>query len=104
MRTQVPYASGQRPVTVNSAQISPRILFPEDAFPVIRGLDSESIDPIATDRTVDKGERTRGNQIRLGFNAGYKDVWRHLGALADAERHEKEERESTRGDNDRRPQ
>ena len=50
-------------MTVNSAQISPRTLFLEDAFPVIRGLDSESIDPIATDRTVDKGERTRGNQL-----------------------------------------
>ena len=67
MRTQVPYASGQRPVTVNSAQLSPRILFPEDAFPVICGLDSESIDPIATDSPFDKGERTRGNQLRAGL-------------------------------------
>lgn len=92
MRTQVPYVSGQRPVTVNSAQLSPRTLFLEDAFPVICGLDSESIDPIATDRTVDKGERTRVNQLRLGFNAGYKDVWRHGARLRgdiDAERREK---------------
>lgn len=63
MRAQVPYASGQRPVTVNSAQLSPRTLLPEGAFPVIRGLDSESIDPIATDSPFDKGERTRGNQL-----------------------------------------
>lgn len=99
MRTQVPYASGQRPVTVNSAQLSPRILFPEDAFPVICGLDSESIDPIATDSPFDKGERTRGNQLRLGFNAGYEDVWRHGARLRgdiDAERPEKEGRGSTR--------
>ena len=99
MRTQVPYVSGQRPVTVNSAQLSPRILFPEDAFPVICGLDSESIDPIATDSPFDKGERTRGNQLRLGFNAGYEDVWRHGARFRgdiDAERPEKEGRGSTR--------
>ena len=82
MRAQVPYASGQRPVTVNSAQTSPRILFPEDAFPVIRGLDSESIDPIVTDRTVDKGERTRGNQIRAGLQRRVQGCLAAWGALA----------------------
>ena len=69
MRTQVPSASRQRPVTVNSAA-QPGTLFLEDTFPVIRGLDSESIDLIATAPPFDKGERTPGNHLRLGSAPG----------------------------------
>lgn len=79
-------------MTVNRAAL-PRTLFLEDTFPVIRGLDSESIDLIATGPPFDKGERIRGNHLKAGVNAGCKDVWRYgarwRGGI-DAERHEKE--------------
>lgn len=56
-------------MTVNSAAL-PCTLFLEDTFPVIRRLDSESVDLIATGPPFDKGERIRGNHLRLGSTPG----------------------------------
>ncbi len=66
-------------MTVNSAALS-GILFLEDTFPVIRRLDSESVDLIATGPPFDKGERIRGNHQGWGQHRvqGCLEVWRAL--------------------------
>ena len=50
-----------------------RTLFLEDNLPVLRGLDSNSVDLIATDPPFNKGAAFEGT-TKAGVNVSYKDV------------------------------
>ena len=61
-------------MTKNSIALN-RTLFLEDNLPVLRGLDSESIDLIATDPPFNKGVRAFEGTTKAGVDVEYKDVW-----------------------------
>ena len=61
-------------MTKNSTALN-RTLFLEDNLPVLRGLDSESIDLIATDPPFNKGVRAFEGTTKAGVDVEYKDVW-----------------------------
>ena len=52
-----------------------RTLFLEDNLPVLRGLDSKSIDLIATDPPFNKGVGAFEGTTKAGVNIEFKDVW-----------------------------
>ena len=52
-----------------------RTLFIEDNLPVLRGINSESIDLIATDPPFNKGVKAFEGITKAGDNVSYKDVW-----------------------------
>ena len=60
--------------TKNSAALN-RTLFLEDNLPVLRGLDSDSIDLIATDPPFNKGVPAFKGTTKAGQNVKFKDVW-----------------------------
>ncbi len=61
-------------MTKNSATLN-RTLFLEDNLPVLRGLDSKSIDLIATDPPFNKGVPAFEGTTKAGKNVEFKDVW-----------------------------
>ena len=61
-------------MTTNSIAYN-RTLFLEDNLPVLRGLDSDSIDLIATDPPFNKGVKDFEGTTKAGDNVSYKDVW-----------------------------
>ena len=60
--------------TKNSAALN-RTLFLEDNLPVLWGLDSDSIDLIATDPPFNKGVPAFKGTTKAGQNVKFKDVW-----------------------------
>ena len=52
-----------------------RTLFLKDNLPVLRGLDSDSIDLIATDPPFNKGVPAFKGKTKAGQNVEFKDVW-----------------------------
>ena len=52
-----------------------RSLFISDNLPVLRGIDSESIDLIATDPPFNKGVKAFEGITAAGENVSYSDVW-----------------------------
>ena len=52
-----------------------RTLFLEDNLPVLRGLDSDSIDLIATDPPFNKGVPAFTGTTKAGQNVEFKDIW-----------------------------
>ena len=58
----------------NSTSLN-RTLFLEDNLPVLRGLDSESIDLIATDPPFNKGVGAFKGTTKAGVDVEFKDVW-----------------------------
>lgn len=65
-------------MTKNSIALN-RTLFLEDNLPVLRGLDSGSIDlSIATDPPFNRGVRAFEGATKAGVDIEYKGVW-HLG-------------------------
>ena len=52
-----------------------RTLFLEDNLPILRGLDSDSIDLIATDPPFNKGVKDFSGKTKAGRKVSYKDVW-----------------------------
>ena len=61
-------------MTMNSIAYN-RTLFLEDNLPVLRGLDSKSIDLIATDPPFNKGVKDFSGKTKAGVKVSYKDVW-----------------------------
>ena len=61
-------------MTVNSIALN-RTLFIEDNLPVLRGLDSDSIDLIATDPPFNKGVGAFTGTTKAGQDVEFKDVW-----------------------------
>ena len=61
-------------MTTNSMAYN-RTLFLEDNLPVLRGLDSKSIDLIATDPPFNKGVGAFRGTTKAGQNVEFKDVW-----------------------------
>ena len=61
-------------MTKNSMALN-RTLFLEDNLPVLRGLDSESIDLIATDPPFNKGVGAFTGTTKAGQDVEFKDVW-----------------------------
>ncbi len=61
-------------MTTNSIAYN-RTLFLEDNLPVLRGLDSKSIDLIATDPPFNKGVKDFSGKTKVGVKVSYKDVW-----------------------------
>ena len=61
-------------MTTNSIAYN-RTLFLEDNLPVLRGLDSKSIDLIATDPPFNKGVKDFSGKTKAGVKVSYKDVW-----------------------------
>ena len=68
-------------LTKNSIALN-RTLFLEDNLPVLRGLDSDSIDLIATDPPFNKGVPSFTGTTEAGENVEFKDVW-HWGDVQD---------------------
>ena len=58
----------------NTASLN-RTLFLEDNLPVLRGLDSQSVDLIATDPPFNKGVSAFEGTTKAGVNVEFKDVW-----------------------------
>ena len=58
----------------NTASLN-RTLFLEDNLPVLRGLDSDSVDLIATDPPFNKGVKDFSGKTKAGVKVSYKDVW-----------------------------
>ena len=52
-----------------------RTLFISDNLPVLRGIDSETIDLIATDPPFNKGVKAFEGITSAGENVSYSDVW-----------------------------
>ena len=61
-------------LTKNSIALN-RTLFLVDNLPVLRGLDSDSIDLIATDPPFNKGVPAFKGTTKAGENVEFKDVW-----------------------------
>ena len=61
-------------MTVNSIALN-RTLFIEDNLPVLRGIDSKSIDLIATDPPFNKGVGAFTGTTKAGQDVEFKDVW-----------------------------
>ena len=61
-------------MTTNSIALN-RTLFLVDNLPVLRGLDSESVDLIATDPPFNKGVGAFRGTTKAGVKVSYKDVW-----------------------------
>ena len=61
-------------MTTNSISYN-RTLFLLDNLPVLRGLDSDSIDLIATDPPFNKGVPAFKGKTKAGQNVEFKDVW-----------------------------
>ena len=61
-------------MTTNSISHN-RTLFLEDNLPILRGLDSDSIDLIATDPPFNKGVPAFTGTTKAGQNVEFKDVW-----------------------------
>ena len=61
-------------MTTNSIAYN-RTLFLEDNLPVLRGLDSKSVDLIATDPPFNKGVKDFSGKTKAGVKVSYKDVW-----------------------------
>ncbi len=61
-------------MTTNTASLN-RTLFLEDNLPVLRGLDSKSVDLIATDPPFNKGVPAFEGTTKAGKNVEFKDVW-----------------------------
>ena len=61
-------------MTTNSISHN-RTLFLEDNLPVLRGLDSDSIDLIATDPPFNKGVPAFTGTTKAGQDVEFKDVW-----------------------------
>ena len=61
-------------MTTNSTSYN-RTLFLEDNLPVLRGLDSDSIDLIATDPPFNKGLSAFKGKTKAGQNVQFSDVW-----------------------------
>ena len=61
-------------MTTNSIALN-RTLFLKDNLPVLRGLDSDSIDLIATDPPFNKGVPAFTGTTKAGQNVEFKDVW-----------------------------
>ena len=61
-------------LTKNSIALN-RTLFLADNLPVLRGLDSDSIDLIATDPPFNKGVGAFEGTTKAGVNVEFKDVW-----------------------------
>ena len=61
-------------MTKNSVALN-RTLFLEDNLLVLRGLDSDSIDLIATDPPFNKGVPAFTGTMKAGQNVEFKDVW-----------------------------
>ena len=57
------------------AQSLNRKLFIADNLPVLRGIDSESVDLIATDPPFNKGVKAFEGITAAGKNVSYSDVW-----------------------------
>ena len=55
--------------------VANRTLFIGDNLPVLRGINSESIDLIATDPPFNKGVKAFEGITKAGENVSYKDVW-----------------------------
>ena len=55
--------------------VANRTLFIGDNLPVLRGINSESIDLIATDPPFNKGVKAFEGITKAGDNVSYKDVW-----------------------------
>ena len=66
--------STRRDTLTNSTSLN-RTLFLEDNLPVLRGLDSESIDLIATDPPFNKGVGAFKGTTKAGVDVEFKDVW-----------------------------
>ena len=65
-----------------------RTLFVSDNLPVLRGIDSESIDLIATDPPFNKGVKAFEGIVTAGYDkkgqaVSYKDVWTWNDVLAE---------------------
>ena len=61
-------------MTTNSIALN-RTLFIEDNLPVLRGIDSKSIDLIATDPPFNKGVGAFTGTTKAGQDVEFKDVW-----------------------------
>ena len=61
-------------LTKNSMALN-RTLFLQDNLPVLRGLDTDSIDLIATDPPFNKGVPAFKGTTKAGQNVEFKDVW-----------------------------
>ena len=61
-------------MTTNSVSYN-RTLFLLDNLPVLRGLDSDSVDLIATDPPFNKGVPAFKGKTKAGQNVEFKDVW-----------------------------
>ena len=55
--------------------VANRTLFIGDNLPVLRGINSESIDLVATDPPFNKGVKAFEGITKAGDNVSYKDVW-----------------------------
>ena len=62
-------------MTKNSIAYNPT-LFLEDSLPVLRGLDSNSVDLSATDPQFNKGVRAFEGMMEAGENVEFNDAWR----------------------------
>ena len=61
-------------MTTNSVSYN-RTLFLEDNLPVLRGLDSDSVDLIATDPPFNKGVGAFEGTTKAGVDVEFSDVW-----------------------------
>ena len=61
-------------MTTNSIAYN-RTLFLEDNLPILRGLDSDSVDLIATDPPFNKGVPAFEGTTKAGVDVEFKDVW-----------------------------
>ncbi|MYD35879.1 MAG: hypothetical protein F4X20_02475 [Dehalococcoidia bacterium] len=55
--------------------VANRTLFIGDNLPILRGINSESVDLIATDPPFNKGVKAFEGITKAGENVSYKDVW-----------------------------
>ena len=67
-------SQSRKDTMTNTASLN-RTLFLEDNLPVLRGLDSDSIDLIATDPPFNKGVPAFEGTTKAGVNVEFKDVW-----------------------------
>ena len=62
-------------IILSTMNIDSRTLFISDNLPVLRGIDSETIDLIATDPPFNKGVKAFTGITAAGEGVSYKDVW-----------------------------
>ena len=74
-QTESTSARREGALSLAALNVANRTLFIGDNLPVLRGIDSESIDLIATDPPFNKGVRDFEGITKAGENVSYSDVW-----------------------------